>query len=69
MTDSPTGGLSTSRNRLWTTHTTTPNYTREQRQDPFSAFHSVRRPASASRTYGRYAVDPSNRQDLWMKIF
>ena len=58
MTDSPTGGLSTSRDtRHWSTHTDDPPPDhREQPTHFFSASNSMRRPASASRTYGRYAV-------------
>ena len=35
--------------------------TRSPQTRVFSALNSVRRPASASRTYGRYAVDPPGR--------
>ena len=63
MTDSPHLGLSTSRAtgagaRTQTTHR--PN-TRSPTDAFLSPLNSLRRPASASRTYGRYAVDPPGR--------
>src|SRR5215208_1004151 len=63
MTDSPARGLSTAgapalehASNLFLT----PNATEPHRL-VFSALNSVRRPASASRTYGRCAVGPSGR--------
>jgi len=61
MTDSPTPGLSTSRATGAGARTST-NTTRAPREQPdllLSAPNSVRRPALASRTSGRCAVDPA----------
>ena len=62
MTDSPARGLSTSRDpgagaRIRPPLPSTP----EQPANLLSALNSMRRKASASRTFGRFAVDPSGR--------
>src|SRR3954447_4456626 len=62
MTDSPhRGPVHQPGHRHWSTH---PTSTPSHRPEPpptrtFSALNSVRRLASASRTYGRCAVDPA----------
>src|SRR5689334_8185980 len=63
MTDNPhTGPVHQPGHRHWSTHTRprAPKRTEPHRL-AFSAPNSVRRPASASRTYGRCAVDPPGR--------
>ena len=67
MTDSPHPGLSTTGKPDWSTHPTTHDNPLGATPTPyFSAVNSMRRTASASRTFGRYAVglpaDPGPRR-------